>query len=107
LPAGLHRRDRRRGMQGQIARLVAATAAIAHIGRARGPGGRGGDYSPARKVRAPRNLRCRVTPGGSLVASAKAAQGKCHRKNTAGLRPGKVERVRQERTAVLATEPAW
>jgi hypothetical protein len=40
------------------------------------------------------------------IASAKAGQGQCHRKDTAALRHGKVERVRQERTAVLATGPA-
>ena len=42
----------------------------------------------------------------SAIALAKADQGKCHRKHTAGLRVGKVERVRQERTARLATEAA-
>ena len=45
--------------------------------------------------------RCRVTPGGSF-----GSQGKCHRKDTARLRTGKVERVRQERTAPLATKAA-
>ena len=32
-------------------------------------------------------------------------QGKCHRKQTASLRRGKGEKVRQERTAGLATGP--
>ena len=50
--------------------------------------------------------RCRVTPGGPPLALAKGDQGKCHRKDTARLRTGKVERVRQERTAGLATGPA-
>src|SRR5205823_12144710 len=48
-------------------------------------------------------LRCRVTPGGPRESGG---QGQCHRKHTARLRTGKVERVRQERTAVLATGPA-
>ena len=39
-------------------------------------------------------------------SAAKVHQGQCHRKHTARLRTGKVERVRQERTAVLATGPA-
>ena len=50
-----------------------------------------------------------AVPGNArrvAIASAKAAQGQCHRKHTARLRTGKVERVRQERTAVLATGPA-
>src|SRR5512146_1042289 len=50
-----------------------------------------------------------TVPGNArrrAVASAKVLQGQCHRKQTAELRPGKVERVRQERTAVLATGSA-
>ena len=60
---GPHRRGRRRRMPGQAARLVAASAPIAHIGRARGPGGRGGACS---NEESPGSMepRCRVTPGG-------------------------------------------
>ena len=47
--------------------------------------------------------RCRVTPGGFRSGGN---QGQCHRKHTACLRAGKVERVRQERTASLATAAA-
>ena len=69
---------------------------------ARGPGGRGsrkrGEESPGSTEQ-----RCRVTPGGSRFGEA---QGKCHRKYTACLWAGKVERVRQERTAGAATSPA-
>ena len=68
---------------------------------ARGLGGRAFRERSARKVRAPRNSRCRVTPGRRF-----ASEGQCHRKDSAGLRAGKVERVRQERTAVLATGSA-
>src|SRR5437763_5965259 len=50
-----------------------------------------------------------TVPGNArrvAIASAKAAQGQCHRKHNARLRTGKGERERQERTAVLATGPA-
>ena len=69
---------------------------------ARGPGGRG---SREGREESPGSMepRCRVTPGGP---HASEGQGECHRKDTARLRTGKVERVRQERTAVLATGPA-
>src|SRR3954454_14510198 len=60
-----------------------------------------GEESPGSTER-----RCRVTPGGPPELRAKVDQGQCHRKDTAGLWPGKVERVRQERTAGLATGPA-
>lgn len=64
---------------------------------ARGPGDRGfrkeGEESPGSTER-----RCRVTPGRHF-----GGEGKCHRKHTAHLRVGKVERVRQERTARVAT----
>src|SRR3954453_22118700 len=58
---------------------------------------------PAEESPGSTEQRCRVTPGGAPLASAKAHQGQCHRKDTARLRTGKVERVRQERTAVAAT----
>ena len=100
----LHRRDRRRRMPRQAARSVAAAPAITHMGQARGSGGRGGSLlrrgkSGLHGTTVPGNARRRVKPG-------ERSQGKCHRKDTARLRPGKVERVRQERTAAPATGPA-
>ena len=60
-----------------------------------------GEESPgSTELTVPGNARRRA------IALAKAHQGQCHRKDTARLRTGKVERVRQERTAVLATGPA-
>src|SRR4029078_5227165 len=89
-------------MPGEIALAVAAKAAITHMQPARGPGGRGfrkrHEESPGSTEQ-----RCRVTPGGFCFGRA---QGKCHRKHTARPWAGKVERVRQERTAGAATSPA-
>src|SRR5690242_8000813 len=69
---------------------------------ARGSGGRGG-FVPARKVRAPRKRRWRVTPaGGDPRESATES-----RPPMLASRAGKGERVRQERTAGLVTGPAW
>ena len=70
----------------------------------RGLGGRGGCKS-GEESPGSTELRCRVTPGG-VAALGPRLQGKCHRKHTAGFRAGKVETVRQERTARLATEAA-
>jgi len=48
-----------------------------------------------------------TVPGNARPVPAKAGiEGQCHRKHTARLRSGKVERVRQERTARPATGAA-
>ena len=101
-PAGPDRRHRRRRMPGEIALPVAAEAAIAHIRLARGPGGRGS----RKRARGKSGLHGTTVPGNARRVSLRRAQGKCHRKHTACLWAGKVERVRQERTAGAATSPA-
>jgi len=65
------------------------------------PGGRRCRSDPAlEESPGSTGTRCRPTAGGQSGATRKA-QGKCHRKQTAGARTpaGKGERVRQERTA--------
>ena len=77
--------------RGSISRRPEGRAAAARASR--------GEESPGSTEQ-----RCRVTPGGAGFGDG--GQGQCHRKHTARLRAGKVERVRQERTAGLATGPA-
>ena len=73
------------------------------------PRQRAGRPRVSQEARGKSGLHGTTVPGNArrcAIALAKAHQGKCHRKDTASLRTGKVEMVRQERTAALATKPA-
>src|SRR4028118_362476 len=60
---------------------------------------------PACGARGKSGLHGKTVPGNARPESS-LFEGQCHRKHTARLRTGKVERVRQERTAPPATAAA-
>src|SRR5690349_9468897 len=77
-----------------------------HLYRARQRAGR---PRVSKEARGKSGLHGTTVPGNarpSAEALATADEGKCNRKHTARFRAGKVERVRQERTAGAATPPA-
>jgi len=52
--------------------------------------------------------KVRASPGQALGNTQSGRpEGKCHRKQTAGFRAGKGEKVRQERTGFPVTGIAW